>query len=84
MGDLSYLIPTIQPYSGGIRGSVHAADFEVVDFEAAVIYPAKVMAMTVIDLLFGGAEAAQRVIGGFTPEMTADQYLSFLEKIEKT
>jgi amidohydrolase len=84
MGDLSYLIPTIQPYSGGIRGNVHAADFEVVDFEAAVIYPAKVMAMTVIDLLFGGAEAAQRVIGGFTPEMTADQYLSFLEKIEKT
>ncbi len=83
MGDLSYLIPTIQPYSGGIRGNVHAADFDVVDYEAAVIYPAKVMAMTVIDLLFGGAEEAKRVIGEFKPEMTADEYLAFLQKIEK-
>ena len=84
MGDLSYLIPTIQPYSGGIRGNVHAADFEVVDYEAAVIYPAKVMAMTVIDLLFGGAEEAKRVIQEFKPQMTADEYLSSLQKIEKT
>jgi amidohydrolase len=83
MGDLSYLIPTIQPYSGGIRGNVHAADFEVADYEAAVIYPAKVMAMTVIDLLFGGAEEAKRVMREFKPEMTADEYLAFLEKIEK-
>jgi amidohydrolase len=84
MGDLSYLIPTIQPYSGGIRGNVHAADFEVADYEAAVIYPAKVMALTVIDLLFGGAEEAKRVIQEFKPEMTADEYLAFLQKIEKT
>jgi amidohydrolase len=84
MGDLSYLIPTIQPYSGGIRGNVHAANFEVADYEAAVIYPAQVMAMTVIDLLFGGAEEAQRVIRNFKPEMTADEYLGLLQKIEKT
>jgi hypothetical protein len=84
MGDLSYLVPTIQPYSGGILGNVHAADFEVADYEAAVIYPAQVMAMTVIDLLFGGAEDAERVIQEFKPEMTADEYLAFLEKIEKT
>ena len=84
MGDLSYLIPTIQPYSGGIRGNVHAADFEVADYEAAVIYPAKVMAMTVIDLLFGGAEEAKRVIREFKPEKTTEEYLAFLQKIEKT
>ena len=82
MGDLSYLIPTIQPYSGGIRGNVHAADFEVIDYEAAVIYPAQVMAMTLIDLLFGEAEEAQRVIREFKPEMNADQYLAFLQKVE--
>ncbi len=82
MGDLSYLIPTIQPYSGGIRGNVHATDFEVVDYEAAVIYPAKVMAMTVIDLLFGGAEEAKRVIQEFKPEMTAKEYLDILQKLE--
>jgi amidohydrolase len=84
MGDLSYLIPTIQPYSGGIRGNVHAANFEVADYDAAVIYPAKVMAMTVIDLLFEEAEEAKRVIREFKPEMTPDEYLAFLQKIEKT
>jgi amidohydrolase len=84
MGDLSYLIPTIQPYSGGIRGNVHAADFEVVDYEAAVIYPAKVMAMTVLDLLFGGAEEARRVIREFKPEKTTEEYLSLLQQLEST
>jgi hypothetical protein len=84
MGDLSHLIPTIQPYSGGIRGLVHAADFEVADYEAAVIYPAQVMAMTVIDLLYGGAEEAQRVMREFKPAMTVEGYLSFLQKVEST
>jgi hypothetical protein len=56
----------------------------VADYEAAVIYPAKVMAMTVIDLLFGGAEEAKRVIREFKPEMTTDEYLAFLQKIETT
>jgi len=84
MGDLSHLIPTIQPYSGGIRGLVHAADFEVADYEAAVIYPAKVMAMTVIDLLYGGAEEARRVLREFKPAMTVEGYLSLLQKLEST
>jgi hypothetical protein len=83
MGDLSHLIPTIQPYSGGIRGLVHAADFEVADYGAAVIYPAQVMAMTVIDLLYGEAGEAQRVIREFKPAMTADEYLRLLAKLEK-
>jgi metal-dependent amidase/aminoacylase/carboxypeptidase family protein len=84
MGDLSYLIPTIQPYSGGILGNVHAADFEVADYEAAVIYPAQVMAMTVIDLLFGVAEEAHRVIQEFEPEKTTEEYLSLLQQLEST
>jgi hypothetical protein len=42
------------------------------------------MALTVIDLLFGGAEEARRVIREFKPEMTADEYLAFLQKIETT
>jgi amidohydrolase len=81
MGDLSQLIPTIQPYAGGIRGTVHATDFEVIDFDAAVIYPAKVMAMTAVDLLYGGAEEALRVIREFKPAMKKEDYLAFLEKV---
>ncbi len=82
MGDLSHLIPTIQPYSGGVKGNVHAADFEVTDYEAAVIYPAKVMALTAVDLLYGNGEGAKRVIDRFQPAMKIEEYLAFLEKVE--
>lgn len=83
MGDLSHLIPTIQPYVGGIQGLLHSASFQVIDYEAALLYPAKVMAMTAIDLLFGEAEEAKRVIAKFRPAMTSEKYLHFLEEMAK-
>ena len=81
MGDLSHLIPAIHPYAGGIRGMAHGTDFEVVDFEAAVIYPAKVMATTAVDLLFGGAEEAHRVLQEFIPPLKVEDYIAFLEEM---
>jgi len=83
MGDLSHLIPTIQPYVGGIQGLLHSAGCQVIDYEAALIDPAKVMAMTAIDLLFGDAAEAKQVIAKFHPAMTSAQYLAFLEEMGK-
>lgn len=82
-GDLAHLIPTIQPYAGGIRGLLHGSEFTVADYEGAVIYPAKVMASTAIDLLYGDAPEAARVIGNFKPAMTVEKYLAFLEEMGK-
>jgi amidohydrolase len=81
MGDLSHLIPVIQPYSGGIQGMLHGTDFQVNDYEAAVIYPAKVMAMTAVDLLFGEAEEARCILSEFKPVMKKDEYLAFLDRM---
>jgi amidohydrolase len=81
MGDLSHLIPVIHPYAGGIGGALHGSDFEVVDMDAAVILPAKMMAMTAIDLLFGDGEEAKRVVKEFKPAMKVEDYLAFLEGI---
>ena len=74
MGDLSHLLPTIQPYATGCVGTVHGADFIVQDYETAVTAPATAMAMTVVDLLVEGGEA-QRVIDGFTPALSKEAYL---------
>lgn len=57
MGDLSYLIPVIQPTITGFSGAAHSKDFRITDKNLAYILPAKLMAATVIDLL---AEDAQR------------------------
>ncbi len=83
VGDLAHLIPTIQPYAGGIQGLLHSSEFKVTDFEAAVIYPAKVMAMTAVDLLYGDAGQAAQVLKNFKPAMTVEGYLNFLEEMAK-
>lgn len=51
MGDLSYILPVIQPTVNGFSGTLHSKDFAVRDEYAAYILPAKIMAATVIDVL---------------------------------
>ena len=75
MGDLSQIMPVIHPYSGGARGMGHASDYVVDDYNRAVIQPAKVMAMTAIDLLANGAAGASEVLANNRPPMTREQYL---------
>jgi len=61
VSDLGLVIPVIQPVVGGFTGAAHSEDFAVSDEEWAYIVPAKLMAMTVIDLLADGAEKALAV-----------------------
>ncbi|WP_097026326.1 amidohydrolase [Clostridium peptidivorans] len=80
MGDVSNLIPSIHPFIGGVSGALHTKDFKVEDFNAAVILPAKLMAMTVIDLLYGDAEEAKYLMNCYTPTFKSkEDYIKFLE-----
>ena len=51
MGDLSCVIPTLHAYSSGVEGKFHSCEFHVVDPVAACIEPAKIVAMSVVDLM---------------------------------
>ena len=51
MGDLSCIIPVLHAYSRGIEGKFHSCEFHVVDPVAACIEPAKILAMSVVDLM---------------------------------
>lgn len=80
MGDVSNLIPAIHPFIGGVSGNLHTKDFKVEDYEAALILPAKLMAMTVIDLLYDKGQEAKRVIDSYNPTFKSkDEYIEFLE-----
>ncbi|MCH7737877.1 MAG: amidohydrolase [Chloroflexi bacterium] len=77
MGDLSHLIPACHPYASGAVGPGHSKEYVITDYETAVIVPAKIMAMVVIDLLADGAKRAKEVKAHHRPLMTKQAYIKF-------
>jgi amidohydrolase len=75
VGDLAQIMPVVQPHVAGATGIGHGADYRIADYEQAVINPAKLMAMTAIDLLADGAAEGRRVISEYRAPMTRDRYL---------
>ena len=81
MGDLSQIMPVIHPYASGFTGLGHGRDYMVRDYDQALIYPAKALAMTVIDLLTAQAEKAKEVLVKSDRLMTKARYLALQESI---
>ena len=75
MGDIAHLMPVIHPYVASARGKTHGADFHIHEPEHGYLTPAKLLAMTAIDLLYDDAAPARQIIGDFKPAMTKDRYL---------
>ena len=51
VGDLGYLVPTVQFGFSGIKGRIHSSEFEIADEENAYIHTAEIVLKTVCDLL---------------------------------
>jgi amidohydrolase len=83
VGDLSHLIPVVHPFVTGTKGHLHTAEFCVTDYIAAVVLPAKLMAMCVIDLLADGGGEARRVRKDFQPRMNKGQYLELMQRLTR-
>ncbi len=75
MGDLSRIMPVLQPQMSGMVGSNHAEDWAVADAEAVYIDPGIAMAHFVIDLLWDDAAAGAKIVGEYQPELTRAGYL---------
>ena len=84
MGDLSNLIPAIHPYTGGATGPGHSKSYVITDYEAAVINPAKIMAMAIVDLLADGAKGAKEVKSSHKAAMSRSAYLRFQRERAQT
>ena len=80
---MSQIMPVIHPYVVAATGDAHGNDYMVQDYGLAVLTAAKAMAMTVIDLLAGGAHRAAQVKAGYKPRMTKQEYLSLMEGMLK-
>src|SRR5262249_56486678 len=82
MGDVTHVMPAIHPYAGGATGTGHGADYRIADPEAAILAPAKAMAMTVLDLLAGGA--APGILDAFRPRFTPPEDRAHLRHLRHT
>ena len=65
MGDLSQIMPVIQPTMGGFVGNLHTKDFMVCDEEFVYITASKILALTVYDLLKDNAKLAKEIKSNF-------------------
>ena len=83
MGDIAHIMPALHPYVGGFSGAGHGADWKIDDQYLAYILPAKLMAMTVVDLLSNNAALALEILERDKPRMTKDEYLSFMRRVAK-
>lgn len=79
VGDLSHLIPTIQPMVGGFEGQLHSKEFKAADEDIAYLLPAKIMAVTAIRLLENDCRLGKKIKDSFKPTMTKQEYLKLLE-----
>jgi amidohydrolase len=83
-GDISHLMPSMHPFISGVKGALHTRDFEVTDFDTALIMPAKLLAATLVDLLADGGKEAERITEAFTPPLSKEQYIALLEDLTRT
>jgi metal-dependent amidase/aminoacylase/carboxypeptidase family protein len=83
MGDVSCILPSSSFRMGGVVGEGHARTYEVVDEYLLYILPAKVLALTCVDLLFNGAKKACEIVKDFKPVIHREDYSKFMYELVK-
>jgi amidohydrolase len=77
MGDLAHLMPVIHPHLVAAEGRAHGADWRINEPRHGYVTPAKLLAMSAIDLLYGDAAPANEILASFERAMTKEAYLAF-------
>ena len=80
--DVSNLIPTVHAMVGGSVGIGHSSNYEIEDKQLAYVTAAKMLAMTVVDLLANGAEKALEVKANFKAPLTKESYIQLLDELK--
>ena len=85
MGDISCVMPTVQPYARGSLGNDHGNDYEIADPESACVKNAKWQLAMLLILLGNGAERAKNVIENFKPLFsTKKEFLAYLDSFNES
>lgn len=83
MGDVGHIIPQVHPMLGGCSGNLHQRDFTIIDEQMVYVNPAKIIAMTIIDLLADNARKGSEIIKRFQPKLSKNEYVNLMEGLSK-
>jgi hypothetical protein len=81
-GDVGTLMPLVHFITGGVAGTIHGPDFYVEDEYLAYVVTAKIFALTAYRLMKNDAAAAKENIADYTPVMTKEEYLAFMDSMQ--
>lgn len=82
MGDLSCIMPVIQPYCPGVLGTAHGSDYLIVDPERACISNAEFQLALLFLLLENGGERAKNIVSNYNPRFaSSDEYFNYIDSI---
>lgn len=77
IGDVSHLIPTLQPTFGGFVGAAHSKEFQSIDDQYHLVEIPQLMVCTLLDLL--KQQTSRHIIDTFQPTMTKQAYKYYLQ-----
>ena len=81
-GDLSCVIPVIQPYMGGATGISHGADYCIADPVRACVKSAKLQLAILKLLLKNNGERAKEIISSYEPLFNSkEEYFEYIDNI---
>ena len=81
MGNLSCVMPVLQPYAGGGAGTDHGDDYRVADTEVACIDSTRFITGMAYALLQNSACALCEIKSGFKPRFQSrEEYFQFLDR----
>ena len=83
-GDVGTLMPLVHFVTGGVGGTVHGPDFKIEDEYLAYVVTAKIFALTAYRLMKNDAAHAKENIKDYTPVMTKEEYLAFMDSMQTT
>lgn len=82
LGDLSMLMPIIQPYICGSQGGMHSSDYKLVDPETAYVLGSKYLALLAVRLMSDNAKTASELIEKYNPRFTSkEEFMEFADKL---
>ena len=81
LGDISHLMPTLQPFIKAGRGNLHTEEFVVNDPQLAYVESAKGLALTVVDLLGNGAGEGLAIKGNYQAKYSKEEYLQLWQRL---